>query len=254
MDSTSLKEEIRTFLTETKELAQKYPPEKVESFTYGNLLDLLAYSKGNRSLMDGDEFREKYDKALNTFFSDSSNQGLQPAVISAFKLMLWLKRKSNSPKADINRLNFALRLPSMANAIHSNSGLTAEQKSFALSYIYCGFLESMANVIDEELLLTIFKEAKTDKCDLRKKHIALGDFRQIVQTFEKENDNAELSELINAELRNKLLHFDFSMDAGGTLTYGETVISANDLFEKTKNAGIVLQFFILFYLRIFEAN
>lgn len=258
MNLEQLRNEVRKAVSEYKELSGKVPPTSIDSQNVGVLFDIYAYSRGVEKLMSGWEFQELYDNALLNFFSDKNSEPLQPTVISLFEFVVWLIRQNEilfklniKQNKNSQRLAFEL-MPTMNSIMLGRECLSQKEKLLYLTYTYCGFLETLANIADEQLLLAILKQNETDQCELRKKHIALGDFRKIIQKFENDAGNTKLSKVIDVEMRNKLLHFDFLIDGSDNLIINGKIITQQELAAKTREVGILLQFLILFYQRLLE--
>jgi len=119
-------------------------------------------------------------------------------------------------------------------------------------FYYCSLQEIFKNVVQEELLLDVWKQGKTDVCDLRKKHIQLGDFKNIIEKYEKQNKlKDKISKIFDVELRNKTLHADYLVNSD-EIQYGSKRLGISDLQTKIIKLGVNLQFFVLFYLRLFS--
>jgi len=255
MNLEQLRNEVRKSVSEHKELSSKVSLSSIDSQKMGTLFDIYAYSMGITEVMAGWEFQELYEDALQKFFLDKETDSLQPKVIALFKFVVWLVGQNRPLKLNIKqninpqRLAFEL-MPMMNSIMLRRECLSQKEKLFYLMYTYCGFLETLANTVDEQLLLAILKQNETDPCELRKKHIALGDFRKILQKFEKDTENVGLSMTIDVERRNKILHFDFLIDGANNLIINDEIITEQNLVTKTKETGILLQFLILFYQRL----
>jgi len=135
-----------------------------------------------------------------------------------------------------------------------NKNLDGKDKIEILLFYYCSLQEIFKNVVQEELLLNIWKQGKTDVCDLRKKHIQLGDFKNIIEKYEKNNKLSDgINKIFDVELRNKTLHADYSVN-NDEIKYGSKSLKITDLQNKIIKLGVSLQFFVLFYLRLFKES
>lgn len=254
----TLKGEAIQFVKENKEFFDRFNQE-IDDLSLGNYIDLYLGSKGISHLNTGEEFDKDYDKALESF-SDQKNQfeEAESLIIKCLDFLIWIKKQQDTHQVEIvNRKRLhkhALEFPNTINRIYLNNQLDEKDKIEVLLFYYCSLQEIFKNAIQEELLLKIWKLDKTDTCDLRKKHIQLGDFLNIIEKYESNKGVQKgIRDIFDVELRNKILHADFVVEQD-KIIYGNKEISKQDIFKKITKIGIVLQFFVLFYLRLFQEN
>jgi hypothetical protein len=166
--------------------------------------------------------------------------------------LIWLKKQQETFNVNITERKQlhknALEYSNTINRIYLNKELDKKDKFEVLLFYYCSLQEIFKNIVQEELLLKVWKQEKTDVCDLRKKHIQLGDFKYIIEKYEKQNN--KISNIFDVELRNKVLHADYLINKD-KISYGSKEIKIGDLQIKIIELAVSLQFFVLFYLRLF---
>jgi len=249
-----VKQEAKRFIVENKLFFDRFSKD-IENLTIGNYIDLYIASKGISSLNTGSEFDTDYDNAL-TNLSQKSTENHKQLVISFLDFLIWIKKKQDASITAIKEKKYlkknALNYPMSINTIYSCNELKKSLEFEILLFYYCSLQEIFKNIVQEDLLLNLWKQNKTDMCDLRKKHIALGDFKQIIEKYEKEcNIKSKISTIFDVELRNKILHADYIIN-DDKLLYGAESIRKDEFHLKIIELGIALQFFVLFCLRIFK--
>jgi hypothetical protein len=253
-----VKNEAKNFVKENKDLFDRFENE-IDDLTIGNYFDLYLGSKGITALNTEKEFDNMYDDALEKFHSDKENLlDIEKLLIEFLDFLVWLKKHQlifNVDIAERKQLHKnALEYSNTINRIYLNKNLDGKDKIEILLFYYCSLQEIFKNVVQEELLLNIWKQGKTDVCDLRKKHIQLGDFKNILEKYEKNNKLKDgISKIFDVELRNKTLHADYSVNSD-EIKYGSKSLKITDLQNKIIKLGVSLQFFVLFYLRLFKES
>lgn len=251
-----VKEEAKNFVKENKGFFDRFSQE-IDDLTIGNYLDLYIGSKGIIGLNTGDGFDADYDNALDNFCKQKNMfNDVEQIIISYLDFLIWLKKQQDVYKVKIaerKRLHkHALEFPNTINRIFLNKQLDEKDKFEVLLFYYCSLQEIFKNVVQEELLLEIWKQGKTDTCDLRKKHIQLGDFISIIDKYASNSiEKNKINTIFNVELRNKILHADYFIESD-EIKYGKKLLSKTELHDKIVKLGISLQFFVLFYLRLFN--
>jgi hypothetical protein len=255
-DFDQIKLEAKKFVKENKEFFDRFDNE-IDDLTIGNYFDLYLGSKGITALNTGKEFNADYDNALNNFYKDKQNfVNIEQIFIGFLDFLIWLKKQQETFNVNITerkRLHKnALEYSNTINRIYLNKELDKKNKIEVLLFYYCSLQEIFKNVVQEELLLDVWKQGKTDVCDLRKKHIQLGDFKNIIEKYEKQNKlKDKISKIFDVELRNKTLHADYLVNSD-EIQYGSKRLGISDLQTKIIKLGVNLQFFVLFYLRLFS--
>lgn len=250
-----VKNVAKNFVKENKEFFDRFKNE-IDDLTIGNYFDLYLGSKGITALNTETEFDKMYDDALEKFHNDKENlQDIEKLLIEFLDFLVWLKKQQVIFNVDISERKQlhknALEYSNTINRIYLNKNLDGKDKIEILLFYYCSLQEIFKNVVQEELLLNIWKQGKTDVCDLRKKHIQLGDFKNIIEKYEKDNNiGNKISTLFDAEFRNKIFHGDYRINVE-SVKYGSKELKRSDLFSKIIKIGVTLQFFVLFYLRLF---
>lgn len=249
-----VKEEAKKFVKENKDFFDRFSNE-IDALTIGNYFDLYIGSKGISGLQRGEDFDNDYDKYLKDFF-DEADENHKELVIAYLDFLIWLKKQQEIFNIEIIEKKYilknALEYPRTINRIFSNRELDEKDKFEVLLFYYCSLQEIFKNVVQEELLLEIWKKGKTEVCDLKKKHIALGDFDVIIKKYEKQTGvKKKIHSIFDAELRNKILHADYFIESD-EIKYGKSSLSKTELHDKIVKLGISLQFFVLFYLRLFN--
>jgi len=253
-----IRDEAKKFVRENKEFFDRFNKD-MDNLTLGNYLDLYIGSKGISHLNTGTEFDNDYDKALDAFSEQKEQfKEVECLIVKYLGFLIWLKKQQEIYKAKISerkRLHkHALEFPNTINKIFLNKELDEKDKFEVLLFYYCSLQEIFKNVVQEELLLEIWKQGKTDVCDLKKKHMALGDFDVIIKKYEKQTGvKKKIPSIFDAELRNKIMHADYLIESE-RIIYGSKSISKQEIFNKIVQLGITLQFFVLFYLRLFKEN
>jgi len=254
-----LKEIVTEFITHEKELIEKYEG-GLDSLEVGNYIDLYFYKNDIKNIVHDKEFTKMYDEALRNFVKDKDSMpSCEEIVFSVLDFLIWIKKHYELSGIQIKEKKHAAKLAfayfKLINNIHNSKDLNEEDKFHTLIFIYCAMLEIFKNVIEKDILLKIYKEGKTDICQLKKKNITLGDFREIVNKFKK---NSPLCNLFNVELRNKIMHADYSINDKFLIYYKnnntEVKIGQEEMYPRIRKIGIALQFHILFYLRIFAED
>ena len=229
---------------------------KVDFFAAGHSVRMVVTLEP----MHDEEFTKMYDTALRNFVKDKDSMpSCEEIVFSVLDFLIWIKKhyELSCIKIKENRplLKLSLYYIGLINNIHNSKDLNEEDKFHTLIFIYSAMLEIFKNVIEKDVLLKIYKEGKTDIRHLKKKDIALGDFCEIIKKFKK---NSPIYNLFNVELRNKIMHADYSINDKFLIYYKndntEVKIKQEDLYTQITKMGIALQFHILFYLRIFAEN
>jgi len=251
-----VKEEAKSFVKKNKDFFDRFSQE-IDNLTIGNYLDLYVGSKGIIGLYAGDKFDADYYNALDNFCKQKNMlDDVEQIIISYLDFLIWLKKQQCMYKVKIaeqKRLHkHALEFPNLIKRIFLNKQLDEKDKFEILLFYYCSLQEIFKNVVQEELLLEIWKQGKTDSCDLRKKHIQLGDFISIIDKYASDSsEKNKMNTIFNVELRNKILHADYFIESD-EIKYGGKSLSNADLHNQIVKLGISLQFFVLFYLRLFN--
>ncbi|MBU1198912.1 MAG: hypothetical protein KKF46_05775 [Nanoarchaeota archaeon] len=251
-----LRNEAKKFVRENKEFFDRFSKD-IDTLTLGNYIDLYIGSKGISHLNTGSEFDDDYDKALDIFCKQKEQfKEVEYLIVKYLDFLIWLKKQQEIYKTKISerkRLHkHALEFPNTINNIFLNKELAEKDKFEILLFYYCSLQEIFKNIVQEELLLKIWKEGKTDTCDLIKKHIQLGDFIFVIQKYESSTKN-KISKIFDVELRNKVLHADYLIEPD-KIIYGSKSVTKQDVYQKITQLGITLQFFTLFYLRLFKES
>ncbi|MBU0979428.1 MAG: hypothetical protein KJ709_01360 [Nanoarchaeota archaeon] len=255
-DFDNLKEEAKRFVKENKIFFDRFSRD-IDDLTIGNYIDLYIGSKGISSLNIGSEFDSDYDNALKSFFEDKQRlSDVEEVFIGFLDFLIWLKQQQEILVVQITERKQlhknALEYSKTINRIFINQQLHDSDKFEVLLFYYCSLQEIFKNVVQEELLLNIWKQDKTDVCELRKKYLQLGDFKSIIEKYEKQKKtNNKISNIFDVELRNKILHADYLIE-DENIKYGSKSLKKKDAFDMIFKLGIILQFFVLFYLRLFK--
>lgn len=252
-DFNQIKEESKKFVKENKIFFDRFNNE-IDDLSIGNYFDLYFGSKGINSLNTGIEFDNDYDEAIKNFF-ENGNDSHKRLVIGFLDFLIWLKQQQETFNVDMTERKQlhknALEYSNTVNRIYLNKELDKKDKIEILLFYYCSLQEIFKNIVQEELLLKVWKQEKTDVCNLRKKHIQLGDFKGIMEKYEKQNkQNNKISNIFDVELRNKILHADYLINKD-KISYDSKEIKMDDLQIKIIELAVSLQFFVLFYLRLF---
>lgn len=251
-----LKDEAKEFVKENKEFFDRFSKD-IDTLTLGNYIDLYIGSRGITHLNTGNEFDQYYDKALGDFCKQKEQfKEVESLIVKYLGFIIWLKKQQEIYKVEISerkRLHkHALEFSNTINRIFLNKEIDEKDKFEILLFYYCSLQEVFKNIVQEELLLKIWKEGKSDTCDLRKKHIQLGDFIFIIQKYESSNQKG-ISSIFDVELRNKVLHADYVIESD-KIIYGSKSVTKDNIYQKITRLGITLQFFTLFYLRLFKES
>ena len=250
-----LREEAKRFVKENKNFFDRFSQD-INNLTIGNYIDLYIGSKGISALNTGLDFNNDYDKTLNEFYSDRKRlDAMEELIIGFLDFLIWLRKQQDIYKIEIKerkRLHKnALEYPPTINRIYLNKEIQEKDKIEIFLFYYCSLQEIFKNVIQEELLLEIGKQGKNIR-NLGKSHISLGHFKSIIETYENQcNSEIKISTIFNIELRNKVFHADYSVGLDG-VKYGTKSISKTELYDKIIQLGVSLQFFVLFYLKLFN--
>lgn len=170
--------------------------------------------------------------------------------------LIWLKKQQEILNVQITerkRLHKnALEYSNTINRIYLNQQLQDRDKFEVLLFYYCSLQEIFKNVVQEELLLEIWERGKTDIRDSKKEYIQLGHFKSIIEQYEKQTKtNNKISSIFDVELRNKILHANYLIEHD-EIKYGSKSLKKKDVFNKIVQFSTILQFFVLFYLRLFK--
>ncbi len=227
----------------------------VERLTTGSLIDAYLWLHGIRGLYTSKRFDTQYEVALKNFFNDkATTKKLEGRVLKALEFVIWIKTQQEvlrlSIKGDEHTLKEALEYPKFINHVMGSTTLDMKYKLRILAILYCSMQEIFKNVVSEDFLIQVYRQIKGKDKD--REYITLGPFLEILRRFE-ENERT-LSELFEGDFRNSILHARYTVGTKSIVYYKKTTRfrkSEKALFDETKNLAIVLQFFVLFYLRVF---
>ena len=252
-----VKDKAKKFVRENKDFFDMYS-QNIDNLTIGNYFDLYIGSKGITGLYTGEDFDREYDNALTTFYDQDRSSEIEDLIIGYLDFLIWLKKQQEIYKVKIaerRRLfKHVLEFPHTINHIYANEGLAERNKFEILLFYYCSLQEIFKNVIPKGLLLKIWKQGKTDNRDLSKGYLQLGDFTSIIDKYKSQlNIKNDISNIFDVELRNKILHADYLIESD-KIEYGTKSLSKQKILNRITRLAITLQFFVLFYLRLFEKN
>lgn len=253
-----LKNEVYNFISIQKSKGIIFKnPEKISDYIH-----IYMESKGITSIYAYEipSEEDEYDVTLEKFFNDARNNvdAIQ-VVLEMLDFLIWIKVKYANNELVLESRKYikrqALEFIPFINRIISNDTINSIDKMQILLFSYCSLLEYTKNIIQEEVLLIIFKKHNDAPEIDKKRHITMGDFKFIISINKK---STLFNKLIDAELRNKIYHGTYLHKSNGvSFQSGEGKwkdISLNELNIKISTLGKALQLFILLYLRMFRAS
>jgi hypothetical protein len=213
------------------------------------ITDVYAYSEE-----DEEEF---YHKSLESFFSNEEHRvKYEGLVLQSLSFLVWIKKQCEPERIILNRKYIkkqSLETPHFINRIWNNQSIVLKDKVQILLNSYASLLENFKNILQEDILKNICKKISIKT----RGYISLGNFREILDKFEEECHTKSLSTIINISLRNAINHANYELSESGIIyEYNgkQTKLSLQELNEKLIELSITIQFFILFYIRLFRSK